>query len=85
MTEIFASPSLDALTTQERRDLFEALTYTSAAEAYEGIGKVFAATGGYDDSIDREAMFAAASANLGVPYEDIYDLWLGGDPLWGDA
>ncbi len=75
--------SLDAVTTQDRRDKFAALTYRDADEAFAGIGTVFAATGGYDDSVDREAMFSAAAIKIGVPYDDLYYRWLNSDDSWG--
>lgn len=76
-------PTLDCVTTDQRRDLFSVLAYDNASLAVEAIGKLFAATGGYDDSIDREAMFAAAASKLGVPYGDLYDIWLASDSGWG--
>lgn len=76
---------LSAITTDERREMFLASSYSTAAEAYEAIGAVFAATGGYDDSIDREAMFGWAASELGIDYGDIYDLWLDGSRDWGWA
>jgi len=77
------TPTLASLTTDQRRDLFETLVYDSAESAVAAIGQLFASTGDYDDSIDREAMFAAAAEKLDVPYNDLYDAWMASGSGWG--
>lgn len=57
------------------RDEIKGLVFTSAAQAVAVILAVLDRHG--YDSIDRELSFTIASHRLGIPYEDLYDAWIG--------